>query len=231
MKIELFSVSVPRLGQTVLAGCVAVLALTACETPLNNMRAHRFAPSTPAATNVAPSALALALKVAPDGAGLTPDSLRELNAMLNSQGRLSQQKLAIVPFSPQGQQLASRLAAALVASGAVAPVIRARPADAVLLSEAASNQWDLELQSEAMVLSIAPCQVARPDEWALHPYQGVGQLGCANRSNIARMTSDPRDLVRPRTLDGGDGRVAGAAIERYQSGQLRTPIDINFNNK
>ena len=55
-------------------------------------------------------------------------------------------------------------------------------------------------------------------------------MGCANRANIAAMVSDVRDLRRPRTLAAADGRAAAGAVERYQTGDVRELIDINFNN-
>ncbi|THF67251.1 pilus assembly protein PilZ [Pseudothauera nasutitermitis] len=207
-----------------------MLLLAACETPIHAMRASRFPQTVAEAPTVEPRALALALQVSADGQGLTPESLRQANAMLGSQGRLHAQRLSITPFNARGEAFAQRLASALAASGANAPQVLAIPADAERLEVAQRQRWDLELQSEALAVITPDCSVAKPQDWMVHPYRGVGPLGCANRANIARMVSDPRDLTRPRTLEGADGSAAALAVERYQTGELRDLIDINFDN-
>jgi len=207
---------------------VMVMGLSACETSLNQMRMASFGKDTIPSPVVEPRAVALALRVAEDQRGLTEASLREANRMLSSQGRLQSQTLSITPFNERGEALAKRLAQALVRSGARSPVVKPRPADAARLKEAKDNTWDLELQSEALVVSLPDCRVARPDELMLRPYDGMGRLGCATRANLAAMVSDPRDLMRPRTLDGGNGAAAVSAVTRYQEGDIRDLVDIDF---
>ena len=218
-----------RLSSLLLATGLA-LGLTACETPLNTLRAKRLSTTEAMAPTIAPRALALALQVSPDELALTPASLSEANAMLNSQGRLSTQILTITPLSDKGVLMAPKLAAALKRSGAPTPNLQAKPADEQRLAQAASQGWDLELQSDAMVVSSENCAIAKPTRWMLRPYDAVGPLGCASRNNIAAMISDPRDLLRPRTLDGGNGAAAALAVDRYQHGQIRDLIDIDFSN-
>ncbi len=219
--MTMFRFSVPLLAALLLAGCQA---------PLHQLRLNRFANTVPPLPLVEPSALALALSVNPDGASLAPASLRQLNALLTDQGRLSAQTLSITPLTTRGAQMAPRLAAALAAAGASAPQQLAPATDPARLAEAGANGWDLELQSEAMVVRAAPCAIARPQDWTVQPFAGVGQLGCANRANLAAMVSDVRDLRRPRPLAAANGHAAASAVERYQSGDLRELIDINFNN-
>lgn len=213
-----------------LLAVLTTVLLAGCETPLQQARLNRFANTVQPLPVVEPSALALVLRVNDDGAGLAPASLRQLNTLLADQGRLNAQALSITPLTARGAQLAPRLAAALVAAGAAAPLQLPLTTDPARLADAAANDWDLEVQSEAMVVRAAPCAVARPQDWTVHPFAGVGQLGCANRANIAAMVSDVRDLRRPRTLAAADGRAAAGAVERYQTGDVRELIDINFNN-
>lgn len=207
---------------------VMVIGLSACETPLNRMRVASFGTDVIPSPVVEPRAVALALRVSEDQRGLTEESLREANRMLYSQGRLYAQSLSITPFNERGEALAKRLAQALVRSGARPPLVKPRPADAARLKEAQDNTWDLELQSEALVVSLPDCRVARPDELMLRPYEGLGRLGCATRANLAAMVSDPRDLMRPRTLEGSNGAAAVAAVTRYQDGEIRSLVDIDF---
>ncbi|SAI74703.1 Type IV pili component [Bordetella ansorpii] len=215
----------------VLLPLATALLLTGCDTPINKVRASRFGNGfAPQAIQAEPRAVALALQGTADGQGLTPESLREANALLTRQGRIEQQVLTLTPFNARGEALAQRVALALGRAGAREPRVLATTLDGERLAQAAEQGWDLELQSESLVLDAKHCGVARPNQTTVHPYYGVGALGCANRANLARMVSDPRDLSRPRTLDGADGKAAAEAVERYQTGETRDLIDINFDN-
>ncbi|WMD18994.1 CpaD family pilus assembly lipoprotein [Achromobacter seleniivolatilans] len=214
-----------------LAPLALALLLSGCGTQLNDLRSKRFGAGEPAkAPAVAPRAVALALQAAPDGNGLTPESLSAANEMLTRQGRIEAQVLTLTPFNARGEELAQRLAKALARSGARAPRVESVPVDAQRLEQASQAGWDLELQSEALTVQTTRCGIAKPDDWTIHPYYGVGTLGCANRANLARMVSDPRDLTRPRTLEGADGKAAAGAVDRYQTGEIRDLIDIDFDN-
>lgn len=205
------------------------VALAGCETPLNDARLQRQGGlQPPAAPEIKPQVLALGLQAAPSSAGLSAESLRLANELLTRQGRLQAQVLTLTPFNDRGRLLAERLALTLVRSGARPPQVQAVPVDAARLAEAAAQHWDLELRSEALVVTTADCRIADARAVALRPFDGVGALGCANRSNLARMVRDPRDLSRPRVLGPADGKAAAAAIDRYQSGEIRTLIDIDF---
>lgn len=208
-----------------------VLLLSGCGSQLNTLRAQRFGSGeAPAAPAVAPRAVALALQAAPDGNGLTAESLSAANALLTRQGRIEAQVITLTPFNARGEALAQRLAQALARSGARSPRVDPMPIDAQRMAQAAESGWDLELQSEALTVQMTRCSIAKPDDYTIHPYYGVGTLGCANRANLARMVSDPRDLARPRTLEGADGKAAAGAVERYQNGEIRDLIDIDFDN-
>lgn len=222
--------TVPRRMLT-LAPLLLALLLSGCGTQLNDLRAQRFGPGQAAkAPTVAPRAVALALQAAPDGNGLTAESLKAANELLTRQGRIEAQVLTLTPFNARGEALAQRLAQALARSGARAPRVESVPRDAQRLEQAAQAGWDLELQSEALTVQTDRCGIAKPGDWTIHPYYGVGTLGCANRANLARMVSDPRDLARPRTLEGADGKAAAGAVDRYQTGEIRDLIDIDFDN-
>ncbi|MBT0570735.1 CpaD family pilus assembly lipoprotein [Curvibacter sp. CHRR-16] len=207
---------------------VCAVCLSACQTPLNDVRAARFSAESVQAPTVQPRALALPLHASADEKGLTPESLKQANAMLSQQGRLQAQTLTITPFNARGETLAKRLAKALVASGAKEPQVLAIPSDATRLEDAKRHGGDLELQSDALVISMPECGLARANDWMVNPYTAIGPLGCANRANLARMVSDPRDLARPRALAGADGSAAVLAVQRYQEADIRDLIDIDF---
>lgn len=199
--------------------------LVGCDRPLNTMRETRFGPFKQAEMpSVAPSALVASLKANGNGS-FTAESLENLNTLLRAQGRLRQQTLSLQPYTPTGERLAQRLASVLREQGAVTEQVIVLPSR---LEAAEADVWDLQVVSEALVVKVPDCRVAKPREWSVNPYQSVGPLGCANRANIAAMVSDPRDLVRPQALDGGDGINAVGAVGRYHDDEVRELLDIDF---
>lgn len=199
--------------------------LVGCDRQLNQMRENRFTPyKTAEAPTVAPSALVASLKANGNGS-FTAESLENLNTLLQAQGRLRQQTLTLQPYTPSGERLAQRLASVLREQGAVTEQVIVMPSR---LEAPEATEWDLQVVSEALVVKVPDCTIADPKAWTVKPYQAVGPLGCANRANIAAMVSDPRDLVRPQALDGGDGINAVGAVGRYHDDEVRELLDIDF---
>lgn len=199
--------------------------LVGCDRQLNQMRENRFTPyKTAEAPTVAPSALVASLKANGNGS-FTAESLENLNTLLQAQGRLRQQTLTLQPYTPSGERLAQRLASVLSEQGAVAEQVIVMPSR---LEAPEAEEWDLQVVSEALVVKVPDCTIADPKAWTVKPYQAVGPLGCANRANLAAMVSDPRDLVRPQALDGGDGINAVGAVGRYHDDEVRELLDIDF---
>lgn len=199
--------------------------LVGCDRQLNQMRESRFTPyKTAEAPTVAPSALVASLKANGNGS-FTAESLENLNTLLQAQGRLRQQTLTLQPYTPSGERLAQRLASVLREQGAVSEQVIVMPSR---LEAPEAEEWDLQVVSEALVVKVPDCTIADPQAWTVKPYQAVGPLGCANRANIAAMVSDPRDLVRPQALDGGDGINAVGAVGRYHDDEVRELLDIDF---
>ena len=208
---------------------LAALMLSGCEATLNNIRGSHFGQGVaPTSPTIGPRTLAIALKTSADGSALESQSIQKANELLTHQGPIEKQKITLIPLSEKGVQLAPQLSQALKRSGAIAIQIAPLSADQAVVAQAQAEGWDLDLQSQALVVEVERCKVANPNAWSIHPYYGVGALGCANRANLARMTADPRDIVRPQTLDGASAAVAAAAVNRYQRGEIRELIDINF---
>lgn len=204
-----------------------LLTLCGCARELNDFRAERFANQPQPAIEVKPSAVSLTLQTTPSGQSLTPDSLGRLNAMLSRQGRLANQTLTLMPRTANGERIAQRIVQALAERGLPASQLRLKADSVQALGEEGGGD-DLLVVSEAVVAQIPNCAIADPERWAVFPYQAVGTLGCANRANLARMVSDPRDLIRGRPLAPGDGIQANAAIERYHTDDIRELVDISF---
>lgn len=199
--------------------------LAGCDRHVNQLREQRYAPFEEAARpSVAPSALVASLKASGNGS-FTAESLENLNTLLQAQGRLRQQTLTLQPYTPRGERLAERLANVLREQGAVSEQVIIMPSR---LDAAQAGEWDLQVVSEALVVKVPDCSIANPQTWTVKPYQSVGPLGCANRANIAAMVADPRDLMRPQKLDGGDGIDAVNAVGRYHDDEVRELLDIDF---
>lgn len=43
-------------------------------------------------------------------------------------------------------------------------------------------------------------------------------MGCSSASNLAQMIANPKDLVEPRSMGGGDGERAAISIMKYRKG-------------
>lgn len=212
---------------SLLAPLLAILALTlpACTQELNGVRADMFANPPQPPIEVKPSAVSMNLRTTPSGQSFTPESLAKLNDMLNRQGRLSNQTITLLPYNAQGERIAQRLSEVLTERGLPASQLNLR---FDLRDAEGAGEDDVMVVSEAIVAQVPNCAIADAQGWAVTPYSAVGTLGCANRANLARMVSDPRDLVRPRTLDPADGIQANAAVQRYHTDNVRELVDIDF---
>ncbi|MHA6194568.1 CpaD family pilus assembly lipoprotein [Pseudomonas wadenswilerensis] len=198
------------------------LLLGACDRNVNNLRVANYGPQTPRAPiQAVPSAMVAHLS-ATAGGGLSRESLGDLNTLLGRQGRISQQTLTLRPSTPAGEQVARRLEQVLNQLGARQVIVAPTQLEK-------GQGADLQVVSEALVAQIPDCTIADPSRYTVKPYRAVGDLGCANRANIARMVADPRDLNRAQSLDGADGVAAVNAVERYQRHETVELLDINFN--
>lgn len=208
---------ITRLSRLSVASLLA-LTLAACA----------VAPAQPLA--VQPQAMALSFPVTPD-AGLAPDTLKQVNKLLQRQGRLNRQTLHITPLTPQGVSMAQRLGQVLQEAGAAHVQVN-ELADVSQQEQAMAQGWDIELRSEALALDLSDCAPLKPElnryPWTSSPYWGMGPLGCANRQNLARMVSDPRDLIQPKALEATDGTVAAEAVRRYHEDEVKELGDIDF---
>lgn len=201
------------------------LLLSGCDHQIHQLRESRYQPYHQAqAPSVKPQALMAALRTNGSGS-LTPDSLANLNTLLRSQGRLHNQTLTLRPYTPAGEVVSKRLASALQNLGTPARQIIVAP---VQLRAGGASDEDLQVVSEAMVVTVPDCAVADGQNWTVKPFEATGPLGCANRANIARMVADPRDLARAQALDSGDGNTAVNSVTRYYKDEPRELLDIDF---
>ncbi|WP_437609416.1 CpaD family pilus assembly lipoprotein [Erwinia sp. V71] len=220
MKTHPFNVMPVRLTALTLA----LMVLAGCsDRKISDERMQRFNQPDIASISVKPSSLAVSLLADRSGRGLDADSLAALNKLLKQQGRLEKQTLTITPWTVRGEQIASRLASALQNAGADKSRIRV-----MTRASGAGRSGDLQVQSQALAVSVPDCQVNDPGLLMVKPFDAVGYLGCANQSNLAQMVADPRDLIQARSLDAADGVVIVNSIERYQQNEVKDLIDINF---
>ena len=203
---------------------LACVLLSGCEHTINHWREGNETTATGEhyPIKVAPSLSAVSLTVSPNQ-GLSATSLHDLNTLLGNQGRIERQTITVQPYTTQGQQFADKLKVVLQNIGA--KQVRVLPK----VYQAEKHHWDLRVQSQALVVSVPDCKIHNPDTWTTKPYESVGPLGCATRANLAKMVSDPADLIRAKSLDLADGEAALQAVKRYQEDDLKELIDIDFN--
>jgi pilus assembly protein CpaD len=203
---------------------LACTALSGCEQTINHWREgdEQVLSGKNYPIKVTPSVSAVSLKLTPSR-GLGESALEELNSLLMHQGRIRDQVILLQPYTDAGEQFAIKLRSTLLHAGA--QQVRIQPAS----YRADQSQWDLRVQSQALVVNVPDCRIKDPEKWTIQPYEAVGPLGCANRANLARMVADPRDLIRAKPLDTGDGVAAVNAVKRYHEDDLKELLDIDFN--
>lgn len=226
-----FGAAAQYAGDKVAAGWRAVEGL---ETQtVARVRQSNFAGGRDEALSMKVQAKSLYLRASANGSGFTDGSIEKANKFLLSQGPIRRQVLTVVPLSERGVKLARRLAEALEEAGADTPKLGLYVNTKTGRHDFADRRtgWDVELISEAYVVHAPECLVKDPKRWTIDPYDAVGTLGCANNANIAMMVSDPKDLLRPRALEGGDGTAADLAVQKYQTGDTEDLVDIDFSQE
>jgi pilus assembly protein CpaD len=204
---------------------LSVLLLSGCDHTVHKLREGpiSFENDADRSYTVKPTASSIYLIVT-NGGGLDRGSLRGLNALLNNQGRISNQKIRIQALTEKGDLFIPRFKQSLIEAGLTAQNVTILP----YVYRESIGKWDVKLTSEALVVLKADCSIADDKAWTVKPYEGVGALGCANRSNIAQMVVNPRDLMRPGSLDGADAVTAVEAMTRYQEADTFELLDIDF---
>lgn len=213
----------------VVLGLSCVIALTGCNTAFRSAYPERHLAKNQVKTAV--SARTIYLRASAEGLGLTSHSISETNRLLNAQGPIRRQVLTVVPLSPNGQKVAPRLVQALTDAGAREPRVLPYKAPNQTQYADPSTGYDLQLVSEAVVVKVGDCNILNARRWVTKPFYETGPFGCANEANIALMTSDPRDLMRPQPLDDADGSVTALAVQKYQQGETEDLIDIDFSQE
>lgn len=196
-------------------------------------RTTLFAGKNPVETpTVKTQAQAVYLKSEANGSGFVKASIAAANDLLRTQGPIHRQVLTVVPLTKKGAGLARRLATALEDAGAKDVKLGHYVTDGKLGTKHdfpdRRTGWDVELVSEAYVVTVPDCRVADEKRWTIEPYYAVGVLGCANRANIAVMTSDPRDVLRPKALEAADGELVVDVYKKYQKGDAEELPEIDF---
>ncbi|MFP9231192.1 CpaD family pilus assembly lipoprotein [Pectobacterium cacticida] len=191
--------------------------------PVNDMRMQRYDQPALQPIAVQPMSVSVSLRVASNGRGFQPESLKKLNTMLKDQGRLSAQTLTLIPHSVNGEKMAERLATALRNAGAKAQNVKQ-----LRRATGGAQSGDVEVVSQALVVKTTRCAINDPNLLMVKPFEAVGYMGCATQNNLAMMVAEPRDLIQAKTLDGADGVAAVNSIERYQKDDVKELIDINF---
>lgn len=106
----------------------------------------------------------------------------------------------------------ARLPLALVLCAALGACMSQRPP--LGLPNAQSMQFDGTHALGPNCASLAlPSTIGDPD---LTEHPSI-PFGCATYSNLAAQLARPSDVVQPAPYAGGDGGVAGRAVQRYQN--------------
>lgn len=150
------------------------------------------------------------LKLAYSGTGLDAADREKLDSFVTDYRMHGNGKISIaVPGGAGMQQAVTALADRINELG----VSR----DRILV--AATSGAQIEVNYISYQARTADCGDWSEDLFYTADNRTAANLGCANQHNLAAMVADPRDLLGPRAMDGGDAARRQTVITSYEKGQ------------
>ena len=151
------------------------------------------------------------LKVAFSAAGLDSADKEKLDSFVTDYRMHGNGKISIaVPGGAGMQQAVTALADRINELG----VSR----DRILVAATGSAQ--IEINYISYQAHTAACGDWSEDLFYTAENRTAANLGCANQHNVAAMVADPRDLLGPRAMDGGDATRRQTVITNYETGKV-----------
>ena len=155
------------------------------------------------------------MKVSYAAGAVDPASATKLEAFIADYRTHGNGKIAInVPSGPAMQQTVVSLSNQINEMG----ISR----DRILV---ASHDAAAGPQVEINYISYQAHSTACGDDWSENlaftaDNNTARNLGCSNQHNLAAMVSDPRDLLGPRPMDGGDATRRHTVVGNYETGKV-----------
>lgn len=155
------------------------------------------------------------LKVAYAAGAMDPEGAAKLEAFIADYRAHGNGKIAInVPSGPGMQQTVIALSNQINEMGI------SRDRILVASHDGATGGGQVELNYISYQAHTAACGDWSENLAITAANSTAANFGCSNQHNIAAMVSDPRDLLGPRPMDGGDATRRHTVIGNYESGKV-----------
>jgi pilus assembly protein CpaD len=189
----------------------AVLAAGSCTVPFTKDADNFDDPAVNHPLLVEPSYQSVKLSYA--GGNLDPADASKLDNFISDYRLHGNGKIAIsVPGGPGMEQIATSLATQINEMG----VSRDR---ILVATRDAAGDSRVELNYISYQAHTAACGDWSENLAFTADNRTAANFGCATQHNIAAMVSDPRDLLGPRPMDGGNAARRRAVIGNYETGK------------
>ena len=189
----------------------AVLAAGSCTTEFTKDPDNFDDPAVNHPITVEPSYQSL--KLSYSSAGLDAAAADQLNVFVTEYRQHGNGKISIsVPGGAGMQQAVTMLADRINEMGVSRDRILVATRDPSAGSQIEVNYISYQARTGA-------CGNWSEDLFYTAENRTAANFGCSNQHNIAAMVADPRDLLGPRAMDGGDGARRQTVIGNYESGK------------
>lgn len=194
------------------ASLFAVLAAGSCAAPMNGSDGLVDDPVANHPISVAPSFHTLKVSFSAPDAGLMPEDSQRFDAFVadfvqHGNGSIS---ISVPPGSDSRIAIAyfgERLASAGV------------PRDRILVGMRGDTNGKVEIGYISYLASTAPCGDFSSNLAYTASNRVSANFGCAVQHNIAAQVADPRDLVQPQPMSGGDAVRRATVYDNYKNGK------------
>jgi pilus assembly protein CpaD len=197
-----------------LAALGAILLAGSCAGPSNDGHAMFEDPAANHPITVSPSYQSLKVNFSAADAGLLPDDAARFTRFVENYRDHGNGAISI--SVPAGSD--TRAAAAYFA-GRIAEMGIARNRILVATHDVHDGDMRVELDYMSFKAGTAPCGDWSRNLGVTWRNQTDPNFGCAVQHNIAAMVANPRDLIAPRDMEGGDAVRRATVLDNYEQGK------------
>ncbi|MBS0470316.1 MAG: CpaD family pilus assembly protein [Proteobacteria bacterium] len=195
-----------------IASLFAVLAAGSCAAPMNDSDGLVDDPIANHPIAVAPSFHTLQVSFSAPDAGLMPEDSQRFDAFVADFVQHGNGSISI--SVPPGAD--SRIAIAYFGERLATAGV---PRDRILVGTRGDTGGKIELGYISYFASVAPCGDFSSNLGYTASNRVSANLGCAVQHNIAAQVADPRDLVQPQPMGGGDAARRATVYDNYKNGK------------
>jgi len=197
-----------------LAALCAVLMAGSCAAPMNDASGPFEDPAVNHPITVEPSYQTLKVSFSAADSGLMPDDAARFAHFIDNYRDHGNGAISIsVPAGSDTRDAVSYFAGRIAEAGI------SRDRILVTTHDVQGGDMRVEIDYVSFQASTEPC-----GDWSHNLGDDAGNLtnpnfGCAVQQNVAAMVADPRDLVQPRALEGGDAARRAGVLDNYEKGK------------